>query len=707
MSVSLSSALGIAVSGLQAAQTGLNAVSNNISNVNTPGYVRELVDQSSVSNAGAGGGVSIDEITRAVNQFLEAANLSATSDSGQAAIVSSTLDQAQSLFGDPTSSTSFFGQLDSVFSAFSTLSQTPSSAGQQAAVSQVSQFLQSGQSINQSLQGLVTQSDQQIGADVTTVNSLLQQIGKLNTSISQAKVNGSDVTGAQNQQSALVNQLTALVGVNVAQNATGGVTIRAADGSPLVQDQDAASFSYSVNGGSGQLLVTPVGGVQQPAGSRVASGEISGLLTLRNTDLPTIVSQVSNLLGATANQLNAVSNSYSAQPPPATLTGRNTGLDLATDVAGFTGKTSVAVLNSSGVVQAQVGIDFSAGTISLNGETPVSFTPSTFLSTLNSQLGAAGTASFNNGALSISASGGGNGVAISDDATAPSLKAGQGFSQFFGLNDLVTSSSNTDFATGLTSASASGYPAGQSITFALTGVGRFAAEERHRHHAARRHGGRRGQRPEQPRQRGRAVRLLRPGRQRPARLSRLRAGRGVSLAVLNDSTANTATGTSLSQLFGIGDATRAAAQSTLAVRADITADPTRLQGATVDLSGGVGSTALSLVDNSGAAAFAAAGQTSIPISASLGLAATTSTLSNYAAAISQAIASTASSAATQATTASAVSSEAQTRLSSTEGVNIDQELVSLTTYQQAYSASARIVQAVSDLFTTLIGITGQ
>ena len=706
MSVSLSSALGIAVSGLQAAQTGLNAVSNNISNVNTPGYVRELVDQSSVSNAGAGGGVSIDEITRAVNQFLEAANLSATSDSGQAAIVSSTLDQAQSLFGDPTSSTSFFGQLDSVFSAFSTLSQTPSSAGQQAAVSQVSQFLQSGQSINQNLQGLVTQSDQQIGADVSTVNSLLQQIGKLNTSISQAKVNGSDVTGAQNQQSALVNQLTTLVGVNVAQNATGGVTIRAADGSPLVQDQDAASFSYSVSGGSGQLLVTPVGGVQQPAGSRVASGEISGLLTLRNTDLPTIVSQVSNLLGATANQLNAVSNAYSAQPPPATLTGRNTGLDLATDIAGFTGKTSVAVLNSSGVVQAQVGIDFSAGTISLNGGTPVSFTPSTFLSTLNSQLGGAGTASFNNGALSISASGSGDGVAISDDATAPSQKAGQGFSQFFGLNDLVTSSSNTDFATGLTGASASGYPAGQSITFALTGSDGSLLKNVT---VTTPPGGTVGDVVNALNSRASGVGLygafaLDANGQLGFTPS---GGSGVSLAVLNDSTANTATGTSLSQLFGIGDATRAAAQSTLAVRADITADPTRLQGATVDLSGGVGSTALSLVDNSGAAAFAAAGQTSIPISASLGLAATTSTLSNYAAAISQAIASTASSASTQATTASAVSSEAQTRLSSTEGVNIDQELVSLTTYQQAYSASARIVQAVSDLFTTLIGITGQ
>ena len=176
--------------------------------------------------------------------------------------------------------------------------------------------------------------------------------------------------------------------------------------------------------------------------------------------------------------------------------------------------------------------------------------------------------------------------------------------------------------------------------------------------------------------------------------------------MVDDQTANTATGTSLSQLFGIGDATRVQAQGTLAVRSDIAANPAALQSATVNLSGGVGSTALALVDNSAAQAFSTAGQTSAAIGPALGLPATTATLSGYAATISQAISTQASTASTQASTASAVANEASSRLSSAEGVNIDQELVSLTTYQQAYSASARIVQAVNDLFNTLLSTTG-
>jgi flagellar hook-associated protein 1 FlgK len=45
-------------------------------------------------------------------------------------------------------------------------------------------------------------------------------------------------------------------------------------------------------------------------------------------------------------------------------------------------------------------------------------------------------------------------------------------------------------------------------------------------------------------------------------------------------------------------------------------------------------------------------------------------------------------------------------LSGAEGVNLDTELVSLTTYQQAYSASARLIQASSDLFNTLMTMSG-
>ena len=284
MSVSLSSILNIATSGLEVAQTGLNTVSNNISNVNTAGYVREVVNQGSLSVGGQGIGVSVQDIARTTNQFLETASLKATADSSSASVTSSMLDQAQSLFGDPTSTSSFFGQLDSVFSAFSTLSSSPSTTAQAAAVSQVSQFLNSSQSISSSLSQLSTQADTKITGDVTTANSLLSQIARLNSTISQATVSGGDATGAQNQQSALVTQLSALMNVNVATTAAGGVTIKASDGTVLASDRGAATLSYDGSGSTGQISVTPVGGATQALGARLTSGELAGLVSLVPVD---------------------------------------------------------------------------------------------------------------------------------------------------------------------------------------------------------------------------------------------------------------------------------------------------------------------------------------------------------------------------------------------------------------------------------------
>ena len=348
MSVSLSSILNIATSGLEVAQTGLNTVSNNISNVNTAGYVREVVNQQSVAVGGQGIGVSVADIARTTNAYLEAANQKATADGSSASVSSSYLDQASSLFGDPTSASSFFGQLDSVFSAFSTLSSSPSATAQAAAVGQVSQFLSSSQSISASLGQLSGQADSQITRDVGTVNGLLSQISKLNSSISQATVSGQDATGAQNQQSALISQLSGLMNVTVSPTATGGVTVKASDGTVLAGDQGAASLSYDGSGAMGQVQLTPVGGgATQVLGARLTSGELAGLVDLRNTELPSITGQLGELTRQAASTLNTVSNGYSSVPAPSTLTGRDTGMDLATDVSNFTGRTTVGVVNGS------------------------------------------------------------------------------------------------------------------------------------------------------------------------------------------------------------------------------------------------------------------------------------------------------------------------------------------------------------------------
>src|ERR1700722_4186020 len=231
----LGSILQTASSGLSVAQLGIGTVSNNVANLNTAGYVREVVDQNTVTVQAVGGGVSASSIPRVANQYLQNASLGASGAAGLASAVSSTLSQAQALFGDPTSTPSYFNQLNTVFADLSAAANNPtSSLSSSQAISDVSQFLNQSQSISGSLTGLSNQADSGISNDVDQVNQLLTQISTLNGQITATTSASGQPADLQNSQSQLINQLSSLIGVKVATTASGGVTLSTSGGAPLV-----------------------------------------------------------------------------------------------------------------------------------------------------------------------------------------------------------------------------------------------------------------------------------------------------------------------------------------------------------------------------------------------------------------------------------------------------------------------------------------
>ena len=700
--MSLSSMLNIAQSGLMTSQTQLRLISDNIANVNTPGYARKLGDQQSVALSTTGGGVSIQQVTRSVDQYLSAASYAANAQSQGAGVVSDVLDQAQSLFGDPSTTSGYFNQLDQVFSAFSAATQNASSTvSRNQALNAISGFLDQSSSISQQLQQLGQQAGSRINDGVTQINSLLSQIDGLNKTIVAGTVAGADTTDPQNTQAQLINTLSGLMDVNVSRRSDGGLDIRGGDGALLVGRSGASQISFTYAGAApGQLQVTEPGGTAHAL--QVRQGLIAGLVNLRNTQIPAMREQLGEYVSQAVDQINAAHNASSAVPPPNQLNGRNTGLDLPTAVSGFTGKTEVAITDSSGVLQSRVDIDFDAGTMSTDGGPAVSFTPATFLTTLNGALGSNGAASFSGGALSLKAASG-DGVSIADDPTTPSSKAGRGFSQFFGLNDLITSTGFPDTQTGLQGSDPNGFNAGGVITLRISdgsgtqlkdaaitvpaggtvddmiaalnanagGVGLYGAFSLDSQGA----------------------------------LSFTATVPGAGVSVISDTTQRGAGGPSATALFGLDASVRAQRATSFSIRSDIAADSTKLSLAQLDTTAAAGQSALSIGDGRGAALLAAAGSAQVAFDPAGAFGPLNATLSQYASQFSGTIAQQASIASSAQANAASVSAEADSRRASVEGVNLDQELINLTTYQQSYNASARLIQAVSDIYDVLLKLT--
>jgi flagellar hook-associated protein 1 FlgK len=701
--MSLNSVLATATSGLMASQTGLRTVSDNIANVNTPGYVRKTIDQQQLTVSGMGAGVQVTGIRRVTDQYLQLASLTAGSDSGRYSAFSQYLDNAQSLFGDPSKDTFFFNRLDTAYAAFSAAANDPSNnLLRSQAVSTVQDFVGESARVNAQITQLGQTVDTRIGADVDQANSLLSQISKLNADISRARLVNADSSGAENIQSQLLDQLSSLVSIKVGLRDGGGVDVRSPEGVLLAGDT-AATLTYNKTDSTPGYITATGGGASssttQPI--NINSGELRGLMDLRNDTLPGMSDQLGEFVTRAVSQINAAHNASSAVPAPSSLTGRNTGLDLPTAVSGFSGTSTVAITDASGVVQRTVAIDFTAGTMSVDGGPASATSPATFLADLNTALGAFGSASYNaQNQLSISAAGG-NGLAI-DEGT--SSKTGRGFSDFFGLNDLIRTSGFTTYETGLQPTDNHGFTAGDTITFHLSQAdGKPLRDVTVAIPAA-------------PDMASLVAALNDPATgvglygqfSLDANGTLTFAGTPPSNAELSVAQDNTQRGgpggPSLSQLFGLGVVERGARASRFSVDQTIVSDPTKLALAKLDLTVAAGQAALRPGDGTGATAIARSGDQTVLFQAAGVLGQVSMTVQRYAAEFGGAIGRQAASADTQKQSADAIQTEADNRRQSVESVNLDEELVRLQTYQQAFNASARMIQATKDLFDTLLSM---
>ncbi len=703
--MSLNSIMNIATSGLKTAQTQLRVTADNIANVDTPGYIRKVADQSAAVTNGYGSGVDVTRVRLATDRFLQAASLSAGSDAARQTVRYELYDQIQNQFGDPSSDSNFFAQVDKLFASYATLAESPtSSAGRQDTIYKTQAIFNQASGIAAQIQSARQEADGRLLSAVETVNPLLEQIAKLNKTIASGTVTNEDVTGAQNAQLGLINELSKYMDVKVEARSNGGVTLRTNAGTTLV-GEGAATLSYQSAGtvdattAFSDIMIREPSGTRWPLLDGLSSGEIRGLVEIRDVDAPAAAARLGELTAKLADELNRAHNANSSVPAPTTLTGRNTGQSLENALTGFTGTTTITAVDAAGVVQASARIVFSGGTMTING---AAADPTTFLSVLNAQMGGAATASFSDGKLQLDGAGG-NGVAIADDATSPSAKSGRGFSHWFGLNDLVSTTTPSFYETGLTLASQHGFDPGESLTLRVSG--QSGSRQRDITVSV----------PVGTGTMGEMLGALNDpitGVGRYGSFSLDAAGKlafkaydpaATTLSVVNDNTTQDPSGVSMSQLFGLGEigATRAGAYT---VRSDIQRDPGKLALAQLNLSAAAGAPALSKSDGRGGLVLGDVGKKNVAFGAAGGNSGGTKTLSSYAADFAGEIGGKASAAKTRSETATALAREADSRRTSAEGVNMDEELVNMTTFQQAYNASARLIQASKDMYDVLIGI---
>lgn len=708
--MSIDSIMASSLSALQANQAALRNTSTNVANVNTEGYTR--LDTQFVSRTEQGGlyGVEV-EVQRAANRYLAEAEMRSAASVASTQVRANFLDRAQGLFGDPSDGGSVFSAFDGVLNSFNAVALDPSAGLRQSdAVANLNTLVDQLDRTSLEMMALRDEANMRVKSVVDETNALMQSIAKLNGSIQQARIAGADSTQAESEQSRLLDRLSELVAVRTQERSLGGVEVRTLDGMLLV-NHEASQLTFSEVTGPQQYarieVKQPHAVAPLPFEASLDGGELQGLLQVRDVDLADMSAAFGEYAAGVMEAVNAAHNEASSVPAPNALIGVNTGL-VATDQHGLSGVAHLGLTDAGGVLTANVRIDFSTGVI-INpaGATLANFganaTIQDMVNGINTALGGSGTATFSQGVLTLQAANVTEGVVVRQDDTTPSDRSGRGFAHAFGLNNLLEKPTPTSFATGLSSTSAHGLTAGQSIvldlksadgtvirqaTATVSATGGTMADLLNDMNSSLLGYG--------------AMSLDSDGRIvfTPSGTS------GVErYDLVSDTTTRGDTGLAISQLFGLGDAIPAMRARSIEVRSDISNNPSLLATAKPDLDGViVGTLALAPGDGRGAIGLESAGERIIKFGASGNMMGQTTSINDYAARLAGSFGSKANAAEAAASAASSVREEIQMRRQADEGVNIDEELVKMTQYQQAYSAASRMIQAAKDLYDTLLSV---
>src|ERR1041385_2270293 len=175
--VSLNGIAASAISALTTNQAALGVVSNNITNLNTPGYARRVVNLQTLSAGGQLMGVDVASIQRVTDQFLAQEQLSAGGAASQYDTMAGLFSQLNGLLGSPGDNQSLGTQLTNLASAFATASQAPtSSASRIGVMNALNNIAGTFSNVYGTISSLRSQIDQQAVASISSTNSLIKQI---------------------------------------------------------------------------------------------------------------------------------------------------------------------------------------------------------------------------------------------------------------------------------------------------------------------------------------------------------------------------------------------------------------------------------------------------------------------------------------------------------------------------------------------------
>ncbi len=310
--IGLAHALDISKWALFANQLALNVVGHNIANVNTEGYSRQNLQLEANMPMNyfpgqVGSGVKAKTIKRSYDRFLGVQITNELQPLGYWEAKNYLYTQIESIFNEADENR-LNEAMNDFWNAWQQVADDPSSATTRTTLLSHAQSLATTfQHTYENLFQLRKDANDQVNYAISEINRLSDEIANLNKQIAQVELGSQDANDFRDQRDLKLQELAKWIDIQYFENSAHEVNVFTAGGQTLVQSVFSTHLGVTednTNHGFYRVVWNEEGGVPVDITDTLSRGKLKGYLDMRDTNIPDVMHDLDRVAAGIVNEVN-------------------------------------------------------------------------------------------------------------------------------------------------------------------------------------------------------------------------------------------------------------------------------------------------------------------------------------------------------------------------------------------------------------------
>lgn len=298
-------------SALMASQTGIAVTSNNIANVNTPGYSRqevilEIANPVASGRGFIGRGVTVSGIRRNYDGFLQMQLLGQEQNRGRSYALNRSLGEIEGILNDQNG-LGFSESLQDFFNAWQDVATNPEGIPQRdALIYRARSLINAAKQIEERITSTIKNINKSIDDVVNKVNELSGRIAQLNERIAgiESGLSSEKALDLRDQRDKLLRELSELVDFSYYEDRNGSVSITVGMRNLVSGTSVNAMSSVTLNDGAKKIMLDGIDITE-----RIQRGELGGLIAAKDEIGTKTLYSMRRLIASITKEVNLIHRS--------------------------------------------------------------------------------------------------------------------------------------------------------------------------------------------------------------------------------------------------------------------------------------------------------------------------------------------------------------------------------------------------------------